>query len=643
MNNKKLIAILAVICICSPLSILAMQNDEENSDAGIIDDTLNGVTGTLTRVLVVAPMMYVKVLLGDLGSGSGDENVPTTSTEGETNAELRRTYAQMEQTNYTTASNFFSQLVTNEAQMWTYLKSYFDTQAENAAAAYWTDSKSFDADNILLLSGMIDNVSTYYYNVASTWDSFSLSWSEYHNQFWSSSAATNIYGNNMTLSWMVGDNSISWSSTEPAWSSLKMAVTPSSNSNIAYISTYDEESMNSNANDMYVFGNSSTYTIQNLSTGQHYTLSSGVNDTRNVLVTGTSGTTALPSGYYKFASGATYVGNIQSSLDSNGMTSTAAMILYNGSSYSAITVGNSGFDLLTTDTTSKNNSAVKLKITYTNASNEIQTITADIGKILTAYNTVNEKINDAMRSAIQKAQVCWMVYDDLGSASKYVHPSMITSGLNQENDLSTEQLYNMYVLAMQEIAHYSGDLSSDNLKVSEESLNLYCYGNIYYNDQLYIENAVFTPMVYLNNQSLSVQDGLEWRADGLIVIWDSGVSDLASWTGTTNKMSQVETSSQSMYSFDIKSIRYNGESVTSVDLTVVTWDKLGLIDWDVTPHPFVIDYTDLSNYIMIILILAGCCVGLMGWMFKSPILLIIAGILVIVGIFLSDSITRLIT
>ncbi len=582
-NKKKLmVCALATIMVATAIMLPFMHQETEDSDANVfndIEDAFNCLTaksgwtkeyfGVTLELGTFAGLPYVYV--DDVGSSNDND---ATSVVNTINAVINAIYA----------------LEPSISSGISFSSSYFQRMCEVAAAETWYAGGTIDNDIILLNSQTCDFVTkdiiNYTTPISSEFD-YSLNDSSLGHSF-------------KVGTYTITPKSIDVSDDDIISFGMGTNVTSSSNNKV-YI--YPGE--NDNYGYIWVYGGSATITD---SDGHTYTLDQGRNDL-----------SGLDKGIYTLQSGRTYVGSLYSSYDSGAATVYPACVINGSSGYCYVLEtahGNSTifYNGSATTTTSE----VTYKIADRDSTSECSVSKVfDIMRNLMAAN--QELINDSLTSA----QTAWMVFDTAGESSVFVSPSSLIPNL-KNLDFTSSQAYLIYMSALQQMSEKfkttSDKFEASDVLISEDSLDLVCYGTIYTVSQGGSRTALatdiyFTPMCYERDQSILIGE-TPFLQPGLAMTW---VSD-GNGGFTPGKLITL----QSSMVLSISAMIYRGTEYTNVGdgVTLQVKSLPELEGYD--PEPWEPSKQSNVDWI-IILAICGIILIALGCIFEFNKVLIIFG------------------
>lgn len=616
-RNTAIIGILcAAMLLACPLGVAI-----DNGD--VVEET----DAVLPVVVVYGAILLVGMVMGSVGQqladSYGDGDVPEGADQEDVNAGYREMQAELVSSNYSTASGIWSRLADNDAQLWSFVESYFDLQAETAVAALWSDVKDYDGDDILVQSSLISNALTYNYNLISAWNEFVESWSDYRDLWQEGGDAYD----SMTVSF--GWDADDWSSSGVFAPELARFVTPTSQSDRVYIDVVEEtdgQEFYDRTNILYCTAQG---TLTSVTTGETTVLNEGEND---LLALG------LESGWYELGTGSTYISqNFGGSVSSDGLMPTACMLIRNGDSYAYAYESGDSF-VIVRDGYSTVSESLTLTISYDDQDgNVVDDNVVDLGTVLSAYDNVSDALNDAFVSTNFAGETAWNLFDELGQSSALIKPSSITSGTQNDYPLTSQQAAVMYIAAMEQLAALGEGATSDGIQISPDSFNLIVYGDIYYEGVLIAEDAVYTPFVY-GSTDISVGEQI-LDVNGLAMVWATGVSSLEDWDGVTDNSAVISISGATLFTMNIVE---DGVEVSETHLEVESMERLGLIGFDVPDVPEPPETVDIVPLIQIIIVLIGAIVAVAGLFTRNFWLILIGALVAVVGYFLASYIAGLV-
>jgi len=199
---------------------------------------------------------------------------------------------------------------------------------------------------------------------------------------------------------------------------------------------------------------------------------------------------------------------------------------------------------------------------------------------------------------------------------------------------------------MMNIADYwetnGGKIGDIDFITNLESVDLYVYGDIYYNGTLWMENAIFTPYLTVSEeQVLTVGTETAWGGPGYAMVW-AQVERYNLWDKSTSTTQHYLLNLDSNYTIQVKNIVKSGSEVNSITLTPTVIKRYTTDPGSVTPGPEPKETLDSSTLILIIMIELAIIFLLLGYIGGQPLPGAIAAVIVLViGLLFSDVIVQL--
>lgn len=634
MRKTQLTAIACVLMVMAVACAPAMMTEEE--------DEVDGEAITITTVFLA----YALVASFGLGAviGAGATYLALSDPSKEDSAvkidELENALAnaEKEKVSLATASliGMACSIMPSDADMMFFTQNYWDQAMEYQVYDAWTKENIGKYDEycmrLLAGSGFLNAENTYltmWANAVGTFTSNVLS----QSAKWDNEKGAYIDKLKLSFTWdgktvsaVNGDESGKLGLT------LGQKVTATSDTNV-YIDVLEnaENYSSSISGTIYVYGTNSSKTIQNLDDGKQYTLNPGANDVEN-----------LPAGVYKLPAGATYAGPLISVIGESSKDVEGAVILTAGSDFYIVTSeSDSKCRITSSDGSSTTSSKLTIDVEDGKSTDTIN-LFSENNNLVGFWNEMVETFNQIAENTYTTGAATWKIFDTVEESSPYVHPSSLPVN-NTGQTLSLEEKVYLNIHMMAQIKEYysahEGDLSELELTFNKENLDLYCYGNVYLNGKLWLENVIFTPYISSTDQHLEL--GMNtWNGSGFLAVWDQ-TDNYASWDGnvsTSSPMSPINAN----YSLEIKKIVKDKTEVSSIDLSrkVVEINGGEVPDVpDPTPMPKVYDTSVLW---MAIIIEAGIILVLLGRVFGISAISFVGVAVLLVGIMFPQAISSLI-
>ncbi|MBQ7701254.1 MAG: hypothetical protein IJT54_02510, partial [Candidatus Methanomethylophilaceae archaeon] len=172
----------------------------------------------------------------------------------------------------------------------------------------------------------------------------------------------------------------------------------------------------------------------------------------------------------------------------------------------------------------------------------------------------------------------------------------------------------------------------------DKSLKLYCYGTVYDANGWAIAEGIFTPYVYNNDFTVSTTGFNTMDQPGIVMLWNTSVDSVSGWDGTLSE-SRIIQMEKGMY-FSVDEMEYDGESTSSITLKVKEIGEIGIdggAGTDPLPVPKVFSAKTLFS---IIAVEFGLIIGLLGYAFQRPMVIILGVVVAILGLVFPDAIVE---
>ena len=578
-----------------------------------INESPSDVTETDANILpnsILLPLLFFNVgtwinVYAEYLSGSTDPIAPGGDTEA-LRASARLTAAQIVTTRLTDLLTAAEQYGLIQGQTAAFTNSYFDRMAEIAASELWSQNGTINADQILIDSTVQINYAKLLLDNIAVLNSAPITFTD-QLALWT--AADNATYGSMSLSYDWTGGSIA-ASTGQVYAQYGVGTTVTGTTDDR-VFIYDPDSTKTGF--LYVYGGSATITNTD---GTTYSLAEGKNSLSDL---------NIPSGLYELQSGRTYVGSLTPSFASDAADLHTALAMTAGTqtAYALETAEN--MVVYSGGTTYSNVATVDYTVHFNDT-----TLSTDMNKGLNAISPILSSTKSVYSNAINAATAAWSVFNTAGESSVFVSPSTLIPNLENMN-FTSDQIYLIYMAALQQMSDFyttaSGSFTASDVIISEDSLDLICYGTIFDDNGTAVQsNVIFTPMCYLRDQAVRVGSVL-WNQPGLAMTWTEEDDGSLMASG----LAVLETG----YTFIVTEIDYKDETYTTAGdglvLKVTTLTDLPGYTYIINPTPPVPPLTDVALLCQIIVILVGAMLCVIGYVVKAPIVIVIGGILVFVG------------
>jgi len=563
-------AVLAIAIMLSAGALIAIEIDDRTTD------TSDAVMGwdDIAIIIIFTILIAATAYEAGLQAQHPESGIAQADRQGEANL-VAASIAQGigDQTNFTSNINTILNLT----------REHFVRYAELAASFIWGPNATYSADDILSQSGAYQNAAVAIAN-SSVQVSGLLNKVGERLTTWNTTTTTNIYKNNMTVSWLYGSTAFGSNSAFNGF--LTSTTIASAGHDTVWIS--DVQSL-------WVFGGNAT--IKG-SDGHVVTLSQGENDI----------TSGFTPGLYTLQDGLTYAGPMNHVIDSTAATLAPGIVMTAGAQTK----------LATYDPTNKvvkvdgqNYSTLKIRVQPSDGTAQDTDVMPMLANLLSIMST----INSVLVYANSAASAVWDLFDRMGAASTFLTTLVVPDNYNNI-DINQGQKELLTGIAMlqfgQMLSSDKSTIQATDFQLSSDSLTLFCRGDIYDNNgELLYKNVIFTPLFYNHETTLTTgNNSIDQPA--VIAIWGSDQL-LSSWNFTSNTTSAGApplTQGSSIYIYEMK---LGNNFVNSAPLEVRHIDFIKASDWvwptpPVPPTPPGNSY--LIQYILIILGLILVVAGL---------------------------------
>lgn len=383
---------------------------------------------------------------------------------------------------------------------------------------------------------------------------------------------------------------------------------------------------------MYLYGTSGSVSIQNMDTGANYTLKPGKNDM-----------TSLPAGVYKLPGGASFAGPMVSVIGESSAPVQGSMVIMSGSQIYFVTPLNETTYKIESDTGGTwSSDYLDIRISDGVKADDVHILYEGGFDLVGKYDSLVQEFNQLAANTYTTGEATWKVFDTVEQSSPYIHPSSIPINIEGQT-LSMVEKYYITINSMAQIKEYyeqnAGDLKELDITFTKDSLDLFCYGDLYYNGKLCVENVVFTPYISGSDQHLEL--GMNsWQGSGFMSVW-AQVDNYYAWNGTVSASSPMSPLDKN-YELDIEKIVSHGKEVESIDLKrsviVASSQQSGDPDPEPVPMPSMFDASILW---MIIIIEAGIILIMAGRITGIQLLTTIGLVVLLVGIVVPQAVSSL--
>lgn len=505
------------------------------------------------------------------------------------------------------------------ADIWEFTYSHWMRAAELAAVGIWTQNVDYTdniGSNVLETSGLMLNLSQFFENIEYGPDS-SYNLLADRLTMWKSNQAT--YGQ-MGLSVKYGSTSL----TNSDYMDVHIC-------NAVYNAENGKNTVWLDDRNLWVFGSDCTITVQNENGSETYNLKKGYNDLSTLV---SKNGKLFESGYCSLPTGRSYAGSIVPAVSSTAASIAAAAVIEIGKDNYSLAVCNTdkSINYISSVNYASGNSYNSLDIIITQDASTHYTV--DMIELMSGYNQMIAAAKTSLDKSNIAAAAAWDIFNRAGSANMLLSPS---SFVPPNSNITKEELTAITAMAMMQLAEYTasaGDLlKPENYNISPESLNILILGDIYdAGGRLLYENAVFSPYVWLRNQSFTTSATSTLNQTAMLAVW--GVSESLSSVDTSDLSDATLLTVSSNYSITAKEILKENKPVDSVTLEVFNigqWheyeDSKGPGGWDFS------EIKDVNNLVAILFYIIAAICFVLYIKENDELLLILAVIFALIGLF----------
>ena len=505
------------------------------------------------------------------------------------------------------------------ADIWEFTYAHWMRSAELAAVELWAQGVDYTDDvgsSVLEMSGLMLNLSQFFENIEYGPDS-SYNLLADRLAMWKNNQAT--YGQ-MGLSVKYGSTSL----TNSDYMDVHIC-------NAVYNTENGKNTVWLDNRNLWVFGSDCTITIQNENGSETYNLAKGYNDLSTII--SRSGK-VFESGYCNLPTQHTFAGSIVPAV-----SSTAANI----ASAAVIEIGKDNYSLAVCNTDKSINYISSVNYASGNSYNSLDIIitqdasthyTVDMIELMSGYNQMIAAAKTSLEKSNVAAAAAWDIFNRAGSASALISPS---SYAPPNANLTAEELTIISAMAMLQLAEYTtaaGDmLKPEKYSISPDSLDILILGDIYdAGGRLLYENAVFSPYVWLRDQSFTTSATSTLNQTAMLAVW--GVSESLSSVDMSDLSNATLLTVSNNYSINAKEILKENKPVDNVTLEVFSigqWheyeDSRGSGGWDFS------EIKDVNNLVAILFFVVAAICFLLYLKESDELLLILAVIFALIGLF----------
>lgn len=604
-TNNKVMSVAIVMCLMAVTiggAVLTDEQEVEDSDGIVISG------------LIIGSLLFAGIIVAAFGTGMviGDYFDPIFKDSSQSETYARTTEASTVASSILTGKQYWVNALSNYNEIWQLTDEHWIRQAELAASFLWSSTADFDPSKIMVYSETYQNCAYMLKNASAQFNE-QLSTIGERVELWNN---TDTYADQMTISWVYGNSNIS--SKTSFGGCCYTATTVSSESADTVFLT---------GGDLWVFGGSATITATD---GTTITLQQGCNDLDSI--------STFKAGEYDLQTGRQYAGYMLPTMTSDSASVTTGMVIQAGSTTKLATYNPTSGKVVVDGTAY---SSLSIKVTPDDGTSS----SAEVTNVLSNYYALVSSMRSSIIQASNAAMTVWDIYDKAGSASSYL--TTLTVPDNYDNvDITQAQQEVITILALEQLSEYytanSGAIKTGDYKMSNESLTLYCRGDIYdeNNKKLY-SNVIFTPFFY--HSDVTLNSGVNDLTQSCIVaIWSNDGTNLSGWDGNCdiNTCSLITLSSGE--SLDIFEMMHGGDTVSTILLEQEGIDIIQAEEMDPTPNPTPGSDKD-TNWVKIILLVVGILGIVLGLVFKRTDFVVMGIAAIVIGLLAGSWLWDLIT
>ncbi len=596
--------------------------------------------------VVWMPIIFIIGMAVSAGIGyvAGEHFAEPAGNQEDIYRQLREIYGEKTMDTIDSVVGLISSILPADTTLWTFTHDYWNRAVELSVADVWALGDTYNPDAVVGKALLRENLENYIYNWQSAIDKSINNITSVRDQM-----VGDCYGNmELSISWSGDELMASSNTSEPFDFDLLQVVRNTTAGSTVWIDARAEDEGGSYNEDtsatIYNFGQSSVRLVkvavyENDSGGNSITIPAG-------------GTYVMPSefsGMYRIeTSGATLAGPFSKAASDRAADVIGGLVISGGDE--RVYVVPDGNNVLVTNTSgaSWSSNTLRYEVSYTGLNNNGDysvLVDGDTYNIVRDWNNLIQGINDAINDAATSGEVIWGIFDVAEESNSFLSPSSITRSV-EGISLSTVEQQAIYIQAMMYIADYwenhGGELGNAEFITNIESVDLVVYGDIYYNGELWMENAVFTPYLTVSSaQTLTTGSTVQWSGPGFAMVW-AQVDQFSQWNGDTTSGSYYLLDLNSGYSMDIERMTKGGQVINEITLTPTVIDR-----YTVDPEPpsdldDPVQVLDAGNLIMLILIELAVIIFLLGYIWGQPVWgAVIALIVLVIGILFSGAIAAL--
>ena len=609
-NRKKLAAVVSVAIVLLAGTVVMVNDDNvvEESEA--------------------FPFVAVGVLLlWGISVGAG-YYMGTLSVDDSTEVENRSHEADILAESLSAGVSYYVNSLSQYANIWGLTNDHWERQAELSATALWDGKTAFDTNRILEGSGAYTNIGQLMSNVAAQvnehWEDVgerTAQWNDY----------VEIYGSGkmkLAVSFDGDTKGLEASAGQSFTLRIGGVATAEDGSDRVWIQ--DGSLYSSKDSEIVIELKDGGKRSINLRGGQWNDLGSD-----------------FEAGIYKLEEGVTYCGNITGIYGDTADPATVtagAVAMVNGknqvftctnfvegtSNYKPecdVQVGSDVYD----------HAQFRIIVEETENSRSI-----DITDVLARYQMLLNETQNSLIKANVAANVVWNIYDAAGESNPFLTSLMVPDNYKGV-ELTVEQRQMITTVAMWDLYEYwdrnGTDASLDECNIELTPSSLFCRGDIKIGDYAFTgvdgtktdttveyKDVIFTPIFY-ENTILRVGNNQIDQDYYFVMIWSSEGQPLNTFKVENAQSADIKFLGSNDV-LNITSMYYDGEPVSSIDLTTEMTVPIDPDTPDIKPTPSGTPDNDTAELIRLIMFILGGILIMWG-AYQRNIIVIILGVAVV--------------
>ena len=564
--------------------------------------------------------------------------------------QLRDIYGEEWMNNMDVSLGYITSIMPADTSLWAFTSTYWNRAAELVVAEQWQEGDDYDPNATLEWSLMRNNVNNYIYDWQATVDR------AYNNIIDMRQYLTGDCYGNMIMSVDMGSSMSITAPTDAAaqfYMDMCQYVSGATRGQYVYIDT-DATDGTSEYNAMT---SGTLYNFSNIEL-RLTKMSLDANDPGGSTITVPANSSVVvsnsPSGLYRIdSSTATFAGPLTKAAENETYHAAdvgGAIVFKDENDLYLVTPSGNNVSILSSSGSSWNSNSLRFHMSFDGRDNtDTYSVLCDGSSynVVSTWDAMIRQINDVIDDATTAGETLWGIFDVAQESTAFLSPSSLTQTIQGMN-LSAEEEQAITIQGMMRLADYwnqnSEELTSYEFIRNTESVDLIVYGDIYYNGQLWMENAIFTPyMTVSQSQTLTVGEETEWGGPGFAMVWGQE-ENFGAWDGSTDTQSQALVNLDSTYSIDVKYMEKNGEDIDTITLTPTLILRQTTDPSDPSEPVDPVRVLDGSMLIMLLILSIALNLFLLCYILDQPVIgLVVALITIAVGLLFSDTIASIAT